>query len=198
MEIIQDWSSNKSTREYLMEYIAPWEELEYQFKMLTFLKTEKPFDRENLEGHFTASAWIVTRDNSRALVTHHKKLGIILQLGGHCDNDHDILRVALRESIEESGISNISFSREIFTIGIHRVPQREFEPEHLHYDICFLFIVENNSEFIVSPESTKLEWITKDFDITDCTNSFKIKFNKWKDLDITNYKFESLPNFHLK
>lgn len=195
MEVINDWSSNKSAKEYLLEYysLAFGSEHLHLGKMLDFLDNDNPFGRDNLEGHFTASAWIVTEDNSRALITHHKKLGLKLQLGGHCDGDPDILRVALREAIEESGINAISFSRQVFSVGIHSVPVRETEPEHKHYDVCFLFTVKNNAEFVVSPESTKLEWITKDFDDSDCTNSLRIKFGKWKELDLNSYDFEELP-----
>ena len=40
------------------------------------------FDRSNLEGHVTGSAWLVSPDGKQALLTHHKKLGRWLQLGG--------------------------------------------------------------------------------------------------------------------
>ena len=31
------------------------------------------FDRSNLEGHVTGSAWLVSPDGRQALLTHHKK-----------------------------------------------------------------------------------------------------------------------------
>src|SRR5690606_13008812 len=52
-----------------------------------------PFVRERLEGHFTASAWLVDRTGSRTLLTHHRKLGRWLQPGGHADGDRDLARV---------------------------------------------------------------------------------------------------------
>ena len=192
MEIINDWSSNKSTDLYLTDYYALGREHLYKVRMLNFLKTNNPFGRDNLEGHFTASSWIVTKDNTRALITHHKKLGLKLQLGGHCDGDSDILRVALKEAIEESGINNIYFSRNIFDIDIHTIPARGKESEHYHYDIRFLFTVENDAMFVLSPESTKLEWIDKNFSCSKCTDGFQRMFKKWKDLDIDNFVFESL------
>jgi 8-oxo-dGTP pyrophosphatase MutT (NUDIX family) len=63
-----------------------------------------PFTRERLEGHFTGSAWLVSGDGLRVLLTHHRKLGRWLQLGGHADGDRDLARVALREAEEESGL----------------------------------------------------------------------------------------------
>ena len=42
-----------------------------------------PFVRERLEGHLTSGCWLVSRDGRRILMTHHRKLGRWLQLGGH-------------------------------------------------------------------------------------------------------------------
>ncbi|HEX3465289.1 MAG TPA: hypothetical protein VHS78_14675 [Candidatus Elarobacter sp.] len=56
------------------------------------------FERVLSVGHVTASAWIVDSSRTRALLTHHRKLGRWLQLGGHADGDADVRAVALRES----------------------------------------------------------------------------------------------------
>src|SRR5690606_11645427 len=56
------------------------------------------FLRERLEGHFTASSWLVSADGRRALLTHHRKLDRWLQPGGHADGDPDLARVALTEA----------------------------------------------------------------------------------------------------
>jgi 8-oxo-dGTP pyrophosphatase MutT (NUDIX family) len=189
---LEIWKSNKTTEEYLLDYNESKEESEYKNQMLKFLNDKNPFGRDNLEGHFTGSSWIVTEDNTRALITHHKKLGLKLQLGGHCDGDSDILRVALREAFEESGIPDIKFCRQIFDIDIHIIPCKNEVPEHYHYDIRFLFTVDNNADFIVSPESTKLEWITNDFDTNGCTYGFNRMFEKWKNMNLNDYDFEKL------
>ena len=75
------------------------------------LEEPTPFERANLAGHLTASALVVAPHPSggrRALLTHHRKLGRWLQLGGHCDGDADLAHVALREAIEESGIEDLA------------------------------------------------------------------------------------------
>src|SRR5690606_6931630 len=46
-----------------------------------------PFLRERLAGHFTASCWLVDRAGERTLLTHHRKLGLWLQPGGHADGE---------------------------------------------------------------------------------------------------------------
>lgn len=157
--------------------------------LLLFINNyENAFERSNLERHFTASCWIITDDNKRALITHHKKLGLKLQLGGHCDGDRNLLRVALREAMEEGGIKIEWFLPSIFDIDIHTIPTNKGVIEHLHYDVRFLFQVPSNSNFTVSEESTNLEWITKDYDDSECTIGFQRLFKKWKDLD-----FDSCP-----
>jgi len=61
------------------------------------------FEREFAIGHFTGSAWLVSADGARVLLTHHRKLGLWLQLGGHADGDTDLMRVALREAAFRRG-----------------------------------------------------------------------------------------------
>ncbi len=61
---------------------------------------EAVFEREHAVGHFTGSAWVVSADGARTLLTHHRKLGLWLQPGGHADGDADLANVALREAEE--------------------------------------------------------------------------------------------------
>jgi 8-oxo-dGTP pyrophosphatase MutT (NUDIX family) len=118
------------------------------------------FERTQLAGHITASAWIVDETFEHALLTHHRKLDRWLQLGGHADGDADVRRVALREATEESGLAPIQFaSREIFDVDVHVIPARKNEPEHKHYDIRFLFIADADAPLVVSEESHELAWL---------------------------------------
>src|SRR5436309_1471060 len=94
----------------LLETYAPCyqEELVNKARMIAFV-TEWPscFERSLEVGHITGSAWLLNHDCSKVLLTHHKKLNLWLQLGGHCDGESDVLAVALREAQEESGITDI-------------------------------------------------------------------------------------------
>lgn len=131
----------------------------------------------------------------RVLITHHKKLQKKLQLGGHADGDTDILRVAIKETIEESGIPSVSFIPKIFDIDVHTIKARgnpndeSYEPEHKHYDIRFIIIVESDSKYKVSEESDKLEWIDSNFDLDGTGKGFKRLFNKWLNLDMLSDDF---------
>lgn len=122
------------------------------------------FQRELLIGHITGSAWVVNRDMTKTLLTHHLKLDKWLQLGGHCDGDSDVLRVALREAVEESGVYDIvPHSHDIFDLDIHPIPERRtdtvFEPAHLHYDVRFLLIADDTAPLVVTAESKDIQWV---------------------------------------
>lgn len=54
--------------------------------------------------HFTASA-IVFDEHQRVLFVHHNKLGQWLYPGGHIDPNEDPAQAALREVLEETGVT---------------------------------------------------------------------------------------------
>jgi 8-oxo-dGTP pyrophosphatase MutT (NUDIX family) len=118
--------------------------------------------RMTLEGHLTASAVIVDAGFTRALLTHHRKLGRWLQLGGHCDGDANLAGVALRECIEESGIAQLAVAPSPIDVDVHVIPARPGEPQHLHFDTRFLVVAPAGAVFTVSEESNSLAWVRPD------------------------------------
>ncbi|NYZ63144.1 NUDIX hydrolase [Luteimonas deserti] len=123
---------------------------------------EDPFDafvRERREGHFTASAFVVARDGGRTLLTHHRKLGLWLQPGGHADGDRDLSRVALRETQEETGLRDVRVVPVIFDLDRHRIPGYGDVPAHWHYDVRYVVHAGADERFVVSDESHALAWV---------------------------------------
>ena len=116
------------------------------------------FERSHAIGHFTGSAWLVSDDGRCVLLTHHRKLGMWLQLGGHADGDADLASVALREAGEESGLGGLRVERDIFDLDRHQIPARGNEPEPWHYDVRFVVRTNDSEEFVVSDESHALAW----------------------------------------
>ena len=134
-------------------------------KMLNFFDNHDGcFEKDNLPGHFTGSAWIISPDKNKILMTHHKKLNMWLQLGGHADGEKDLKLVAIKEAKEESGFNNFSIlSEEIFDLDIHKIESINEEPEHLHYDVRFLLEADPNEQnIIISEESHDVKWIHLD------------------------------------
>jgi len=116
------------------------------------------FQRWHPPGHFTGSAWLISADGTRVLLTHHRKLGRWLQLGGHADGDADLAQVALREALEESGLSGLRVEPAVFDIDRHRIPARGEQPEHWHYDVRYVVWAGSDERFVVSDESHALAW----------------------------------------
>lgn len=118
------------------------------------------FRRTCRQGHITGSSWLLNPAGDKALLTLHRNLKRWMQLGGHADGDPDVLRVALREATEESGIPGIRpLSAEIMDVDIHPIPARpdRGEPAHFHYDIRFLMQAPHE-RFAISDESDDLAW----------------------------------------
>jgi ADP-ribose pyrophosphatase YjhB (NUDIX family) len=136
----------------------------------------KCFDRSHLPGHITGSALVVNRDLSKVLLTHHKKLSMWLQLGGHADGHYLTHEVAMTEAHEESGLQNLQFfpyepkifglletPRPIpFDLDRHLIPANSRDPEHHHYDVRYLLIAEDDNPPVISEESHDVRWFTLD------------------------------------
>lgn len=103
-------------------------------------------ERSNLAGHLTASAFVTDHQRRHLLLIHHKALGRWLQPGGHADGDPDLLAVARREVREETGLDELHpVTTRPFDLDIHSIPERKGIPEHLHYDVRFLFEADSGS-----------------------------------------------------
>jgi 8-oxo-dGTP pyrophosphatase MutT (NUDIX family) len=125
------------------------------------------FERSCLPGHVTGSAWVLSPDRRRFLLTHHRKLDRWLQLGGHADGESDVAAVALREAREESGLASIAFLREAgfpgppqpIDLDVHAIPARPGEPAHEHHDLRFA-LAALGGEASASGESHALRWFS--------------------------------------
>lgn len=118
------------------------------------------FERELAPGHITASAWIVDPERTQTVLLHHRKLDRWLQLGGHVDGDPDVRRAALREAREESGLRTLRLiGEDIYDIDVHRIPARNAEPAHDHYDLRFALEADPREPLRGNDESHAVRWI---------------------------------------
>lgn len=173
----------------LLQNYLPTDVAEIQFKqqILAFIAQHPNCFERTLEiGHVTASAWILSKDGTHALLMHHAKLDRWFQLGGHCDGDPDVLAVALKEAQEESGMQGIvAVGEQIFDIDVHLIPANSKEKEHYHYDIRFLLQVVSDEQVIQNNESKALRWITADpAALPTHSRSVVRMFEKWVQLPV--------------
>jgi 8-oxo-dGTP pyrophosphatase MutT (NUDIX family) len=151
------------TQNYLVQY----PEDSHALHVLDFLDEHDNFwQRDNEHGHLTASAWVVDDAQSKVLLTHHKKLDIWVQLGGHIEEvDKDVYAACRRELEEESGLTDFELlSLTIFDIDVHSIPiSKAGFPAHFHYDIRLLFRGDSRQKPIFDiQESNQVAWIDMD------------------------------------
>jgi 8-oxo-dGTP pyrophosphatase MutT (NUDIX family) len=154
------------TREDLIEALRNFQpstarEAEMRERIAKFVAAhDNCYSRELLTGHVTGSAWIVDPRRTMTLLTHHAKLNLWLQPGGHADGDPDVLSVAEREMREETGLTGrVLLAGAIFDVDAHDIPERKGVPAHVHYDIRFAFEADPSLPLNVSDESHDLAWV---------------------------------------
>ena len=117
--------------------------------------------RNGRPGHLTASTLIIDPENLNILLLYHTKLKRWLQPGGHADGDENLARVALREAIEETGISTLTLVEHAIDLDIHLVDLPD-EGLHEHYDIRFLALASSSSRIVKNHESEGLIWVSQE------------------------------------
>lgn len=145
----------------LSDYV-PADEFEWAMweKTIAFVE-ENPacFERTLLIGHITASAWVVSPDRRQVLLMHHRKLNRWFQPGGHCDGDPDVLAVAMKEVLEETGVAASPLSAGIFDVDVHTIPGNGRETAHYHYDIRFLLEADPGRKVARNHEAKEVLWV---------------------------------------
>ncbi len=160
----------KTILEQLQEY-QPFNEQEVHNKqvMIEFLTNhEDAFVRENQLAHMTATGWIVNKSHTRVLMGYHNIYKSWGWLGGHADGDKDLLRVAMKEVAEESGLSKVTPLKDgIYGINILYVPAHvkrgKYVNCHIHLDVEYIFEADENDPIRMKPdENSGVAWIDID------------------------------------
>ena len=129
-----------------------------QKAILAFIARNPDYlERNNLIAHFTVSTIIVNEAMDKVLFAHHNIYKSWGWLGGHNDGDENLIRVALKETKEESGLKNLRlYSEEIFMLDTIYVPNHikhgKHVSDHLHLNATFLVIADERETPIVNVE----------------------------------------------
>jgi 8-oxo-dGTP pyrophosphatase MutT (NUDIX family) len=161
------------------------EEASCRRRMVELIDTRPDcFRRDAFPAHFTGSALVVSADGSKVLLNHHRKLDRWLQFGGHCDGEENVLSVARREALEDSGIDGLVVaSAHPFDLDIHEIPAHANEPIHFHYDVRFVLIAPETAGTKTSAESKELRWFTfRDLEDWDLDPGLRRLVEKWNAL----------------
>ncbi len=118
-------------------------------------------------GHITGSALIIDLKNGRYLLHYHKSLNKWLQFGGHGEGEADPAETAMREAVEESGLTDLRFfpavSPRPLDIDVHTIPAKNGQPEHLHLDFRYLLATEKTEpQRLDKKESGRFRWFRFD------------------------------------
>jgi len=134
---------------------------------LSFLRSQENFwTRENLTGHLTASAWIVNPSFTKVLMIYHHIYDSWAWTGGHADGERDLLRLALREAMEETGIRSVAphsdsiYSLEVLTVDGH-MKNGSRVASHLHYNLTYLLVADDTQPLESKPDENALvDWFS--------------------------------------
>lgn len=130
--------------------------------------------RSNTLAHFTASSWIVSED-AHILMVYHNIYNSWSWTGGHADGDPDLLAVALKEAVEETGITHIRprlkkpISLEILGVDGH-MKNGAYVSSHLHLNLTYLLEASRQDALRIKPdENSGVRWMRPEEAVSQST-----------------------------
>ncbi|HKL47759.1 MAG TPA: NUDIX hydrolase [Candidatus Izemoplasmatales bacterium] len=124
--------------------------------------------RENLTAHLTSSAIVVNPLKTKVLFAYHNIYDSWSWVGGHNDGDPDMLKVAIKEAKEETGIKTVeALSDKIFMIDViyveNHIKNGQYVPDHLHLNVTYLLVASDQQKLVVkADENQAVAWISLD------------------------------------
>lgn len=142
---------------------TPWNEQEEMDREEIIRRLESVpdiYSRENRTAHMTASSWIVNPSREKVLMVYHNIYDSWSWTGGHADGDEDLLRVAIREAKEETGVQHIYpvsediYSLEILTVDGH-IKRGAYVSSHLHLNVTYLLEADDTDKLTRKEDENK-------------------------------------------
>lgn len=153
-----------------IENYVPFNEQEEKDKE-QFLKFIDTFDdvltRDNIFGHFSASAFVVNKERNKMVVVYHIINDGWIYPGGHADGEDNLLSVAVREVEEETGLKVKVLDKNIYSIQSATVKghikRGKYVSAHLHLDVVYIMEADDKLPLIYKEDESKgVKWISFD------------------------------------
>jgi 8-oxo-dGTP pyrophosphatase MutT (NUDIX family) len=148
-------------------------------------KNDNCLTRDNKVAHVSSSGFILNKRMDKALMVYHKIYRSWSWTGGHADGESDLLKVALEEAREETGIENVKpLTEKIVTLDVLPVPSHfkhgKFVSAHLHLSIAYVLIADDTDRLVVKEdENSGVKWMKiKDIDKEVNELDMKLVYNK--------------------
>lgn len=154
-------------RQEIENYI-PFNEQEKKDKeqFLRFIDTfADVLTRDNIFGHFSASAFLVNKKRNKMVVVYHIINDGWIYPGGHADGDDNLLSVAVREVEEETGLKAKILDENIYAIQSApvkgHIKSGKYVSSHIHFDVLYLMEADDRIPLKYKENESKgVKWIS--------------------------------------
>ena len=153
-------------RQKIENYI-PFNEQEEKDKE-QFLKFIDTFDdvltRDNIFGHFSASAFVVNKERNKMVVVYHIINDGWIYPGGHADGQDVFLSVAVRAVVEDTGLKVKVLDENIYSIQSApvkgHIKRGKYVSAHLHLDVLYIMEADDKIPLVYREDESKgVKWI---------------------------------------
>ncbi|WKY46678.1 NUDIX hydrolase [Eubacteriaceae bacterium ES3] len=145
------------------------EEMKNRDVILDFINDHSDvLTRKNNIAHLTGSAMIFNQDYTKTLMIHHNIYKSWGWTGGHADGEEDLLKVAIKEAQEETGLKKLALlSEHIISLDILPVfghyKNGKYVSPHLHFSLSYALQANDQEQVFIKPdENSGVLWIPLD------------------------------------
>lgn len=158
---------NENVYRLISEYNAKnAQEKQDQIVMLEYVRQfDTILSRENHFAHFSSPPWIVNQDFTKVLMIYHNIYDSWGWCGGHNDGDEDFIHVAIKEGMEETGLTSLTLLQDSpLAIDILPVPPHwkrgAFVSAHVHLNLTYLCMADETEPLRCKPdENSGVMWV---------------------------------------
>ncbi|QOR36526.1 NUDIX hydrolase [Clostridium sp. 'deep sea'] len=125
--------------------------------------------RDNEFAHITSSGFIMNKELAKVLMVNHHIINNWAWTGGHADGEADLLKVAIKEAKEETGIKTVTalankiVALDILPVGGH-VKKEKYISCHVHLSVAYILIANENEQLTIKKdENSGVQWLPVEY-----------------------------------